>query len=107
MDEVTQIDPPELTRIADAVADVAAGLERTADEMLSLESAARGAVEGATMCQASMPAAARGWDGSLTTLAGQVREFGAGLRQSAADYREADTLAAARVRASGHPGVEG
>jgi uncharacterized protein YukE len=103
MDEVTQIDSAELTRISAAVLGVAATLEKTADEMLTLESAARGAVAGSSMCQASLPAAAQGWDGSLSALARRVRDFGADLAQSAADYQQADALAAARVRASGHP----
>lgn len=103
MDEVTQIDSAELARISAAVLDVAAGLAETADEMLTLHSAARDAVAGSTMGRVSLPAAAEGWNGSLNSLARQVRDFGADLGRSAADYREADALAAARLRASGHP----
>ncbi len=105
MDEVTQIDSVELTRISAAVLGVAAGLEEIADEMLSLHDSVRGAVEGSAMCQQSMPTAAECWDGSLNALARQVRDFGADLGRSAADYREADALAAARIRASGHPSL--
>jgi hypothetical protein len=103
MDEVTQIDSAELTRISAAVLGVAAGLAEAADEMMTLHDAVRGAVEGSAMVQDSMPEAAGCWTGSLNALARQVRDFGTDLGRSAADYREADALAAARVRASGHP----
>ena len=103
MDEVTRIDPVELTRISAAVLAVAAGLEETADEMLSLHDAVRGAVEGSAMCQTAMPTAADCWDSSLSDLARQIRQFGDDLGQSAADYQQADAVAAAQVRASGHP----
>ena len=103
MDEVTRIDSAELTRVSAAVLEVADDLDELVGEMLSLESPVPDAVAGSSMCQVSLPAAAQGWHGSLTALAGQVRDFGADLGRSAADYREADALAAARVRASGHP----
>ncbi|MGX6601179.1 hypothetical protein ACWKSP_03435 [Micromonosporaceae bacterium Da 78-11] len=105
MDQVTQIDVPELIRIGDAVRDVSVRLDRTTDEMRGWEYAAPHAVEGAIMCGTGLAHAVRGWEATLGSLAREVRAFGDGLRQSASDYREADAFAAERLRASGHPAV--
>ena len=59
-----------------------------------------GALDGWTSA-AALAHAAQVWTTFLGNLAGQVRDFGADLSASAAQYQDADTTAAHRVAAAG------
>ena len=99
----TGIDVTALLRDGDEVAGVGDRLARAAREIRDWEYAGRGAVPGATMCETAMADAARMWEVTLSSLAAQVREFGAGLSQAAIDYRSADTRAADRLHTADGP----
>jgi hypothetical protein len=104
MDQVTSLDIPELTRMGDAVVDTADELGRAVAGIPGWADIARGAVAGSVACVAAGETA-RDWQVTLTLMVGEVRDFGDGLQRAAEDYRAADVAAAARLRASGHPGV--
>ena len=97
MGEGARVDVPELTGIGDAVLDVAGRLDRVATGIETWEYAAQHAVDGAAMCYSEMSYAAMRWQGTLTQLAAEVREFGSELRRTAEDYRAADAAAADRL----------
>ena len=99
----TGIDVTALLRDGDEVADVADRLDRAGREIRDWEYAGRGALPGAVMSETAMADTARMWETTLTSLAAQVREFGAGLSQAAVDYRSADTQAADRLYATDGP----
>jgi hypothetical protein len=99
--DVTSIDASEVDRIGDAVLDVAGRIERIAGGMRDWQYAAHDAVDGAEMCYSATSYAAGAWLHTLEDMADAVREFGGGLRRVAADYRQSDSGAAARVREAG------
>ena len=101
MEAPTSLDIPELTRMGDAVVDTADRLGRVAAGVPNWADTARAALDGSQICAFAAATAARGWQAPLTQLAGEVRDFGDGLRRSAEDYQASDEAAAARVREAG------
>ena len=100
----TGIDVTALLRDGDEVAEVGDRLARAARQIRDWEYAGRGAVPGAVTCETELANAARMWEVTLSALAAQVREHGAGLSQAAVDYRAADTQAADRLHLAEGPG---
>lgn len=103
MEEITSVDVAELTAVAGAVRETGDGLGRTARGIRSWEFALDASVPGAVTSETAAAEVARCWETTLTTLAGQVREFGADLHRTAERYAETDAFAARRLRDSGHP----
>jgi hypothetical protein len=86
-----QVDIVALAAVAGAVEGSAATLGRAHRAHLAPGPALDGWATGAVLARG-----VDGWDAFLRDLHGQVREFGAGLRRSAADYRASDERAAGR-----------
>jgi hypothetical protein len=88
-----RIDEPQVSKIGNAVADVAGRLERIAGEVDRCGASSASAVDGSAAL-----AAADGygvsWRQILTDLAGQVRGFGDELHRAAGDYHRTDAGAA-------------
>ncbi|WP_169789819.1 hypothetical protein [Actinoplanes subtropicus] len=93
MGDMVRIDEPEVSKIGNAVSDVAGRLERIAGEVDRCGLTSVSAVEGSAALNAACGYAI-GWRQTLTDLAGQVRGFGDDLHKAAGDYHESDAGAA-------------
>ena len=96
MDATVRIDEPQVSKIGNAVSDVAGRLERIAGEVDRCGASSASAVEGSAALAAA-DGYAGGWRRTLTDLAGQVRGFGDDLHKAAGDYHETDAEAAAEL----------
>ncbi|MCU7725162.1 hypothetical protein ODJ79_15650 [Actinoplanes sp. KI2] len=96
MGAMVRIDQPEVSKIGNAVLDVAGRLERVSGEVDRCGSITDSAVEGSAALGATGNYAI-GWRETLTDLAGQVRAFAGDLHKAAGDYHETDAEAAARL----------
>ena len=96
MGAMVRIDEPQVSKIGNAVFDVAGRLEQIAGEVDRCGASSASAVEGSAAL-----VAAHGYGGSwqrvLTDLAGQVRGFGSDLHRAAGDYQQTDAKAAAEL----------
>ena len=91
-----RIDQPEVSKIGNAVFDVAGRLERIAAEVDRCGASSASAVEGSAALAAT-DGYGGGWRQTLTDLAGQVRGFGDDLHKAAGDYHQTDAEAAAEL----------
>jgi hypothetical protein len=96
MDATVRMDQPQVSKIGNAVLDVAGRLERIAGEVDRCGATSASAVDGSAAL-----VAADGYGGSwrrhLTDLADQVRGFGGDLHRAAGDYHRTDADAAAEL----------
>jgi len=93
----TEIDVPGLTRMGDAVGQVAARLRDTSERVDAWSHEGRDAVEGSITCS-QMVGAAYTWCLELKQLAADVQRYGDDLKRTAADYRAYDELTARQLR---------
>jgi hypothetical protein len=93
MGEVVRIDQPQVSKIGNAVFDVAGRLERIAGEVDRCGSITNSAVDGSVALGSTGNYGVR-WRNILTDLAGQVRGFGDDLHKAAGDYHRTDAEAA-------------
>jgi hypothetical protein len=93
MGELVRIDQPEVSKIGNAVFDVAGRLQRIAGEVDRCGAGSVSAVEGSAALGAAFDYAI-GWRQTLTDLAGQVHGFGDDLHKAAGDYHRTDAEAA-------------
>lgn len=103
MSDVTQIYPPELTKVGAGVEGVAARLDRFATEVDGWSYRSQDAVRGSRMCNSGLSSTAWQWSAILATMAAEIRDLGGSMRKTAADFETADAVAQERLRASGHP----
>jgi hypothetical protein len=96
MGAMVRIDQPQVSKIGNAVLDVAGRLERIAGEVDRCGTISDSAVEGSAALVAAERYAS-GWQRTLTDLAEQVRGFGGDLHRAAGDYHETDAEAAAEL----------
>ena len=96
MGGMVRIDESQVSRIGNAVFDVAGRLEQIAGEVDRCGTTTDSAVQGSAALAATGNYAI-GWRNVLTDLAGQVRGFGSDLHRAAGDYQETDAEAAAEL----------
>jgi hypothetical protein len=100
---MTGMDVSALMTDGDEVADVGERLAGDAAGIYGWSMRAGEAVAGSLMCPSRMSQSGFGWEVTLGKLADEVRAFGGELRRAAAEYRDADEDAAARVLGAGGP----
>jgi len=93
MGEMVRIDEAEISKIGNAVYDVAGRLQRIAGEVDRCGASSVSAVERSAALSTAFDFAI-GWRETLADLAGQVHAFGDGLHKSAGDYHQTDADAA-------------
>ncbi|MEV4701915.1 hypothetical protein [Actinoplanes sp. NPDC049316] len=93
----TEIDVPALTRMGDAVGQVAARLRETSERVDGWSHEGGRAVEGSITCS-QMAGVAYDWFLELGQLADEVQRYGDDLKRTAADYRAYDELTARQLR---------
>lgn len=96
MSAMVRIDKAQVSKIGNAVSDVAVRLERIAGEVDRCGALSASAVEGSAALAAT-DGYGGSWRRTLTDLAGQVRGFGDELHQAAGDYHRTDAEAAAEL----------
>jgi hypothetical protein len=96
MGALVRIDEPQVSKIGNAVFDVAGRLEQIAGEVDRCGASSASAVEGSAALVAA-DGYGNGWQQTLTDLAGQVRGFGSDLHRAAGDYQQTDAEAAAEL----------
>jgi hypothetical protein len=96
MGAMVRIDEPQVSKIGNAVFDVAGRLEQIAGEVDRCGASSASAVEGSAALVAANGYGS-GWQRTLTDLAGQVRGFGSDLHRAAGDYQQTDAEAAAEL----------
>jgi uncharacterized protein YukE len=97
--EQQRVDIPALNAVAGEVEQTAEMIGKARTDHVG-QLAPPGALDG-WQTAAALTNAMTGWDAFLGEMQKQVAEFGAGLRQSAADYQATDQAAADRVTRSG------
>ena len=93
MGAMVRIDEPQVSKIGNAVFDVAGRLERIAGEVERCGAGSASAVEGSAALTAT-DGFGGSWRQTLTDLAAQVRGFGDDLHKAAGDYHQTDAEAA-------------
>jgi hypothetical protein len=96
MGAMVRIDQPQVSKIGNAVSDVAGRLERIAGEVDRCGAGSASAVAGSAALAAT-DGYAGSWRQTLTDLAGQLRGFGDDLHRAAGDYHQTDADAAAEL----------
>jgi len=94
----TEIDVPGLTRVGDAVTDVAARMAATARDIEGWSYQGQGAFEGSLVCASNLSHTAHTWALEIREMSGAVRKLGEDLKRTAADYQAYDQLTAQQLR---------